>query len=108
MLRQFVEVLPDGVRAAFEFRHTSWHDAEVFDVLRARNLALCVADSEKMSSTPVEMTADYAYSAPRRGIPADGHRALGRDDLVASPTSRMPSCTSNMKSRALGRNSHND
>ena len=29
-------------------------------VLRARNLALCVADSEKMS-TPVEMTADYAY-----------------------------------------------
>jgi uncharacterized protein YecE (DUF72 family) len=60
VLRRFVEVLPDGVRAAFEFRHTSWHDAEVFDVLRARNLALCVADSEKMS-TPVEMTADYAY-----------------------------------------------
>ena len=33
---------------------------EVFDALRARNLALCVADSEKLS-TPVEMTADYAY-----------------------------------------------
>jgi len=32
----------------------------VFDVLRARNLALCVADSEKLSA-PVEMTADYAY-----------------------------------------------
>ena len=28
--------------------------------LRARNLALCVADSEKLS-TPVEITADYAY-----------------------------------------------
>ena len=28
--------------------------------LRARNLALCVADSEKFS-TPVEITANYAY-----------------------------------------------
>jgi uncharacterized protein YecE (DUF72 family) len=28
--------------------------------LRARNLALCVADSKKLS-TPVEITADHAY-----------------------------------------------
>ena len=35
-------------------------DAEVFARLRARNLALCIADSEKFS-TPVELTADYAY-----------------------------------------------
>jgi uncharacterized protein YecE (DUF72 family) len=60
VLRQFVELLPEGTRAAFEFRHASWHDAAVFDVLRSRNLALCVADSEKLT-TPVEMTADYAY-----------------------------------------------
>jgi len=53
-------VLPDGTRAAFEFRHPSWFDADVFSVLRARNLALCVSDSEKLSA-PVEMTADYAY-----------------------------------------------
>lgn len=60
VLRAFLELLPDGTRAAFEFRHTSWLDAEIFDVLRARNVALCVADSEKLS-TPVEVTADYAY-----------------------------------------------
>jgi uncharacterized protein YecE (DUF72 family) len=60
VLRSFAELLPDQTRAAFEFRHASWHDAEVFDVLRERNLALCIADSEKMS-TPVEVTADYAY-----------------------------------------------
>jgi uncharacterized protein YecE (DUF72 family) len=60
VLRAFVELLPDGTRAAFEFRHTSWLDAEIFDVLRARSVALCVADSEKLS-TPVEVTADYAY-----------------------------------------------
>jgi uncharacterized protein YecE (DUF72 family) len=45
---------------AFEFRHASWHDAEVFDRLRDGNAALCIADSEKMS-TPVVATADYGY-----------------------------------------------
>jgi uncharacterized protein YecE (DUF72 family) len=60
VLRAFAEILPEGTRAAFEFRHPSWFDAEVFDVLRSRNLALCVADSEKLSA-PVEITASYAY-----------------------------------------------
>ena len=60
VLRAFVDLIPEGSRAAFEFRHESWLDAEIYDILRNRNVALCVADSEKMS-TPVETTADYAY-----------------------------------------------
>jgi len=60
VLREFLELLPETTRAAFEFRHASWHDPEIFATLRARHVALCVADSEKMS-TPVEATADYAY-----------------------------------------------
>lgn len=56
----FLDWLPPGTRAAFEFRHESWHDEAVFAALRARNLALCIADSEKMS-TPIVATADYAY-----------------------------------------------
>jgi len=56
----FLDAFPPRVCAAFEFRHPSWLDDEVYGRLRARNLALCVADSEKLS-TPVEITADYAY-----------------------------------------------
>jgi uncharacterized protein YecE (DUF72 family) len=56
----FLDAFPPRVRAAFEFRHPSWLDDEVFARLRARSLALCVADSEAMT-TPVEMTADHAY-----------------------------------------------
>ncbi len=56
----FLDELPPKVCAAFEFRHASWLDEEIFARLAARNLALCVADSEKMS-TPVKVTADYAY-----------------------------------------------
>jgi uncharacterized protein YecE (DUF72 family) len=60
VLDEFLAQLTPGVCAAFEFRHGSWMDTEVFARLRARNLALCVADSEKFS-TPLEITASYAY-----------------------------------------------
>jgi len=60
VLGSFLELIPEGTRAAFEFRHISWHDDSVFAALRRRNVALCVADSEKMS-TPVVATADYVY-----------------------------------------------
>lgn len=60
VLEQFLACLPGGTRAAFEFRHASWHDKEVYAALRRRNMALCIADSEKMS-TPLEVTADYGY-----------------------------------------------
>lgn len=60
VLDGFLKLLPEGSCAAFEFRHASWFDPEVFARLRARDLALCVADSEKFS-TPVEITARYAY-----------------------------------------------
>ena len=60
VLDGFLSLLPAGTCAAFEFRHVSWMDAEVFALLRARNIALCIADSEKFS-TPVEITASYAY-----------------------------------------------
>jgi uncharacterized protein YecE (DUF72 family) len=60
VLQEFLEVLPKGTRAAFEFRHVSWLETPVFDRLRAHNVALCIADSEKMS-TPVVTTADYTY-----------------------------------------------
>jgi uncharacterized protein YecE (DUF72 family) len=56
----FLDTFPPRVLVAFEFRHLSWFDAEIYARLRARNLALCVADSEKLS-TPVEVTADYGY-----------------------------------------------
>jgi uncharacterized protein YecE (DUF72 family) len=56
----FLDTFPPRVCAAFEFRHASWFDEDVYARLRTRNLALCVADSEKLSS-PVEITADHAY-----------------------------------------------
>jgi uncharacterized protein YecE (DUF72 family) len=60
VLDGFLQLLPEGTCAAFEFRHASWMDADVFARLRAQDIALCIADSEKFS-TPVEITASYGY-----------------------------------------------
>ena len=60
LLREFLSLLPPKTTAAFEFRNASWLDDEVYDLLRARNIALCIADSESRE-TPVVATADYAY-----------------------------------------------
>ena len=67
----FLDTFPPRVCAAFEFRHVSWLDDDVYSRLRTRNLALCVADSDTLS-TPVEMTADYGYFRLRdEGYTAD-------------------------------------
>jgi uncharacterized protein YecE (DUF72 family) len=52
--------LPPELRAAFEFRHASWFADEVYDRLRTRNAALCIADAEE-GSTPAVATADWGY-----------------------------------------------
>ncbi len=59
-LRDFLEVLPKGVRAAFEFRHASWFSDDVFDALGAKNCALAFSDGEAVEVPFVE-TADWGY-----------------------------------------------
>jgi uncharacterized protein YecE (DUF72 family) len=86
----FLDELPPKVRAAFEFRHQSWLDDEVFGRLAARNLALCVADSEKLS-TPVRVT-DYGYFRLRDEATRRRHRSLGRDDRARTAPVVMCSC----------------
>jgi uncharacterized protein YecE (DUF72 family) len=59
-LGKLLTIMPDGVRVAFEFRHESWFDDEVYALLRARNAALCIADTEE-GTTPAVATADFGY-----------------------------------------------
>jgi uncharacterized protein YecE (DUF72 family) len=59
-LRALLALIPDGVRSAIEFRHESWHDDAVFDVLREKNVALCIAQTDE-DTTPFVATADWGY-----------------------------------------------
>jgi uncharacterized protein YecE (DUF72 family) len=73
-LHECLALVPPSVRLAVEFRHASWLDDEVYGILRARNAALCVADTEE-GTTPVVVTADFGYLRLR-------DRAYGSDELA--------------------------
>jgi uncharacterized protein YecE (DUF72 family) len=88
LLEAFLADLPPKVCGAFEFRHPSWFDEAVFSRLAAKNLALCVADSEKLS-TPLRITADYAYFRLRdEGYTLDAIRRWGDDIARATADCR--------------------
>ena len=60
LLSDFLALLPRAVQCAFEFRHQSWFSDETYDALKKHNVALCVAETESIT-TPEERTAKYIY-----------------------------------------------
>jgi uncharacterized protein YecE (DUF72 family) len=65
LLKDFLSGLSRQTRCAFEFRHESWFNEEVFEALRKANAALCLAESEKLV-TPDAATADFCYLRLRK------------------------------------------
>jgi uncharacterized protein YecE (DUF72 family) len=62
----FFDAMPERRRVAVEFRHASWFDDEVFEALRARDAALCVADTGEEPIAPLVATAGWGYLRLRR------------------------------------------
>jgi uncharacterized protein YecE (DUF72 family) len=60
LLEEFFSVLDPAYRNVVEFRHESWFEDEVFDLLRSRNVIFCVASSSKVPRRVVE-TSETAY-----------------------------------------------
>ncbi|MFL5241191.1 MAG: DUF72 domain-containing protein, partial [Gemmataceae bacterium] len=65
-LRAFLALLPPACRVAMEFRHPSWFDDEVFELLRQHGAALCIADAEDDLEVPVVATTNWGYLRLRR------------------------------------------
>jgi uncharacterized protein YecE (DUF72 family) len=59
-LAEFVAILPQGRRHAFEFRHESWHAEPVYDVLERSGSAFCIHD-HKDAPSPRRVTAGFVY-----------------------------------------------
>ena len=64
-LSEFLRILPKDSKAAFEFRHESWFDDEIYKALKKYNAALCLAESADLT-TPRIVTADFGYLRLRR------------------------------------------
>jgi len=59
-LDRFLPLLPDGTRHAVEFRHESWWDGEVDEVLRRHDAAFVAVSHPKLPQT-VRPTTDLLY-----------------------------------------------
>ena len=65
LLKDFIAQIGGRVRAAFEFRNRSWFDDKVFELLRDGRAALCIAESDTLSS-PLVRTAEQVYLRLRK------------------------------------------
>ena len=74
-LQNFLSILPEDRAVAFEFRHPSWFDDEVFSCLREHNSALCMAEMDESESPSIVATATWGYIRLRRSD-------YGQADLV--------------------------
>jgi uncharacterized protein YecE (DUF72 family) len=65
-LETFLTSLPAGTRSAFEFRHPTWFDDDVLDLLSKGNHALCISDTDELPVSHIDKTADWGYMRLRR------------------------------------------
>jgi uncharacterized protein YecE (DUF72 family) len=65
-LESFLKELPADTPAAFEFRHATWFDEEVVQLLRRYNRVLVISDTDEMPTSDIVKTADWGYVRLRR------------------------------------------
>ena len=83
-LRDFLQLLPEGHRAAFEFRHASWFDDEVYALLQAAGAALCLSEREDSLPPPLVATAPWGYVRLRLEHYADADLDAWAERLAAT------------------------
>ena len=73
-LESFLARVPRTWRAALEFRHASWFTDQVYEALRAHDVALVAVDEDESegSGAPLVPTATWGYLRLRRTEYADG------------------------------------
>jgi uncharacterized protein YecE (DUF72 family) len=79
-LAAFIARLNGRRRYSFEFRHESWYDARVFDLLADNGMALCISDHAS-APAPREVTAGWVYV--RNHGPSGRYHGSYSDDALA-------------------------
>lgn len=59
-LEQFFDNLNNEFRHCIEFRHKSWFNQDVYDVLKKHNIAYCIISAPSLPST-IQVTTNFAY-----------------------------------------------
>jgi uncharacterized protein YecE (DUF72 family) len=65
-LEGFLAQLPSPRRSAFEFRHASWFEDDVYELLGGNGAALCVAETDELEDPPLVETTRWGYLRLRK------------------------------------------
>lgn len=65
-LRNFLKLIPKNLMATFEFRHGTWFDKEIYDILKQKSCALCFSDTENNKLEKLVSTAPWGYLRLRK------------------------------------------
>ena len=89
VLRAFLPMIPAAPRVAMEFRHASWCDDEVYALLRERDIAVCLSDTDDVTdpASLVVPTASWGYLRLRRTEYAAGMLGQWRARIESQPWS---------------------
>jgi len=94
VLESFLSTLPRGMKHVFEFRHQSWLEEGVLQILHKYKVGFCVFDMPSISC-PLIATADFAYI--RFHGSAGLYSSCYSDEELASWAKRLANLARNLK-----------
>ena len=83
-LSEFLALLPEDHRAAFEFRNDSWFSDEVYEALKKAGASLCLSEREDAALPPLTETAPWGYVRLRLEQYSDDDLAAWAKRLAAT------------------------
>ena len=84
-LEDFLALIPGHFSCAFEFRHPSWLETDILDLLHGKGLSLCLADTEDNPVTEIIRTASWGYLRLRRADYRDAELSQWLERILAQP-----------------------
>ncbi|MAF85112.1 MAG: hypothetical protein CL875_01295 [Dehalococcoidales bacterium] len=93
-LEIFLSTLPLGLKHVIEFRHQSWLEEPVFEILHKYNVGFCVFDMPSVSC-PLVATADFTYVRFYDG--SELYSSCYSDDELADWAKRLTNLAANLK-----------
>ncbi|MFW5775581.1 MAG: DUF72 domain-containing protein [Chitinivibrionales bacterium] len=87
-LEEFLHLFPPNVPAAFEFRNQSWRQDKTCKLLRDKNYAWCVTDTDHKDAS-IASTADWGYVRLRKSGYSEQHMRWWIEQIRSQPWNRV-------------------
>jgi uncharacterized protein YecE (DUF72 family) len=83
LLEDFLGLIRSNAACAFEFRHPSWIEAGVQDLLQQKGCSLCIADTDENPANEIISTAPWGYLRLRRNDYTDADLSQWVERILA-------------------------